>query len=74
MTTQYPYPALTSHQQDLLQFQQLEDYPWDSDMEFQSGLHAILASHPAAEQAEYLTLRARCFYFARYGDPLANGT
>ena len=59
--------ALGSQEQGLLRFQQLEDYAWDSDPEFQSGLQAILGPNPSAEQAEHLTLRARCFYFARYG-------
>lgn len=47
-------------------FQQLEEYPWTSDAEFQSGLQAILGTNPASEQAEQLTLRARCFYLSRY--------
>ena len=47
-------------------FRQLDDYPWESDGEFQSGLIAILGSNPSPEQAEYLTLRAKCFYYARY--------
>ena len=71
MATQHPSSASTSHEPDLLQFQQLEDYAWDSDTEFQSGLQAILGPDPSAEQAEHLTLRARCFYFARYGYLLA---
>ena len=71
MATQRPNCALTSHQPDLLQFQQLEDYAWDSDTEFQSGLQAILGPDPSAEQAEHLTLRARCFYFAQYDNLLA---
>lgn len=52
--------------QDEASFQQLEDYPWGSDEEFQSGLQAILGSNPSPDQAEHLTLRARCFYFSRY--------
>ena len=71
MATQHPDSFLTSHQPDLLQFQQLEDYAWESDVEFQSGLQAILGPDPSPEQAEHLTLRARCFYFARYGYILA---
>lgn len=47
-------------------FHQLEDYAWASDTEFQSGLQAILGTNPAPEQAEQLTLRARCFYLSRY--------
>ena len=46
-------------------FQRLEDYPWDQDAEFQNGLRAILGPNPIREQADYLTLRARCFYFTR---------
>ncbi|KAG7010184.1 hypothetical protein G7Y79_00001g004560 [Physcia stellaris] len=46
-------------------FQQLDEYPWDSDKEFQSGLHAILGSGSSPDQAEYLTLRAKCFYYSR---------
>lgn len=52
--------------QDENLFQQLHAYPWDSDEEFQSGLHAILGPHPSPEQAEPLTLRARCFYYSRH--------
>lgn len=48
-------------------FQQLEDYTWSTDNEFQNGLQAILRSNPSSsrEHAEHLTLRARCFYFSR---------
>ncbi|MCJ1377198.1 hypothetical protein MMC17_000290 [Xylographa soralifera] len=46
-------------------FHQLDIYPWASDEEFQSGLRAILGPHPKPEQAEQLTLRARCFYYSR---------
>lgn len=68
MATQHPnVAALPSQQQDSLRFQKLEHYAWDSDPEFQSGLRAILGTNPSAEQAEHLTLRARCFYLARYG-------
>ncbi|MCJ1399157.1 hypothetical protein MMC11_002359 [Xylographa trunciseda] len=52
-------------QQDAEIFHQLDVYPWSSDEEFQSGLRAILGPNPKAEQAEQLTLRARCFYYAR---------
>ena len=47
-------------------FHQLDQYPWESDQEFQTGLHAILGSSASQEQAEYLTLRAKCFYYSRY--------
>lgn len=67
MATQVPNAACTSQERDVVAFQQLEDYAWDSDPEFLSGLQAILGSNPSTEQAERLTLRARCFYFARYG-------
>lgn len=43
----------------------LERYGWDDDVEFQSGLSAILGSTSSPEQASELTLRARCFYYAR---------
>ena len=52
--------------EDVRLFQQLEQYPWDSDEEFQSGLRAILGPNPSSTQAEQLTLRARCFYYSRY--------
>lgn len=47
-------------------FQQVEIYPWHSDAEFQSGLQSILGPNPSPDQAEQLTLRAKCFYFSRY--------
>ena len=47
-------------------FDQLDQYPWESDQEFQTGLHAILGPNASHEQAEYLTLRAKCFYYSRY--------
>jgi hypothetical protein len=43
----------------------LENYDWDDDVEFQSGLSAILGTDSSAEQAAELTLRARCFYYTR---------
>jgi hypothetical protein len=43
----------------------LERYDWDGDVEFQSGLSAILGSNSSSEQAAELALRARCFYYAR---------
>lgn len=50
-------------------YEQLDSYDWDADGEFQSGLAAILqvqaGSTTSTEQREELTLRARCFYFAR---------
>jgi hypothetical protein len=46
-------------------YEALESYNWDDDVEFQSGLSAILGSNPTPEQAAELTLRARCFYYAR---------
>lgn len=47
-------------------FEELDQYPWDSDAEFQTGLSSILASNQSPELADDLTLRARCFYYARY--------
>ena len=46
-------------------FEQLEAYPWDADAEFQHGLQSILSSSSSSDQAEHLTLRAKCFYYAR---------
>ena len=46
-------------------FAELERYDWDGDVEFQSGLSAILGSNSSSEQAAELALRARCFYYAR---------
>ncbi|KAL5386597.1 hypothetical protein DPSP01_003965 [Paraphaeosphaeria sporulosa] len=46
-------------------YESLEQYNWDDDAEFQSGLSAILGSNASPEQASELTLRARCFYYAR---------
>jgi hypothetical protein len=45
-------------------FHQLDSYDWNGDQEFQLGLNGILANAPT-EQHNDLTLRARCFYFAR---------
>lgn len=47
-------------------YESLERYNWDDDVEFQSGLSAILGSNSSPEQASELALRARCFYYARY--------
>lgn len=47
-------------------FHQLDNYPWSSDGDFQSGLRSILGSDQSQEQAEYLTLQAKCFYYSRY--------
>ena len=46
-------------------FHQLDDYPWDSDQEFQGGLQAILGSVQDPAQVAHLTLRAKCYYYAR---------
>jgi hypothetical protein len=48
-------------------YEALERYDWDDDVEFQAGLQAILGSNSTPEQATELALRARCFYYARYG-------
>lgn len=51
-------------------YETLERYNWDDDVEFQSGLSAILGSNASPEQASELALRARCFYYARWvGSP-----
>ena len=46
-------------------FHQLDNYPWESDQEFQGGLQAILGSVQDPAQVEHLTLRAKCYYYAR---------
>lgn len=46
-------------------YHQLDEYPWDGDREFQGGLEAILGSVQDPAQIEHLTLRAKCYYFAR---------
>lgn len=46
-------------------FRQLDAYPWEADGEFQSGLVVILGSDPSPDEAESLTLKAQCFYYAR---------
>ena len=46
-------------------FSAIDTYPWDADPEFQAGLQAIVGSNTDPRQVERLTLRARCFYYAR---------
>ena len=46
-------------------FRQLDEYQWADDQEFQGGLRAILGSAQDPEQVEHLTLRAKCYYYAR---------
>ncbi|KAI9657119.1 MAG: hypothetical protein M1821_003285 [Bathelium mastoideum] len=46
-------------------YEHLESYNWDADQDFKNGLEAILGANPSPEQAAELTLRARCFYYAR---------
>jgi hypothetical protein len=48
-----------------LLFHQLDSYPWAEDQEFQGGLRAILGSVQDPQQVEHLTLRAKCYYYAR---------
>ncbi|KAF2280381.1 uncharacterized protein EI97DRAFT_439408 [Westerdykella ornata] len=56
-------PETPSNAHDV--FEKLETYNWDDDVEFQSGLSAILGNNCPPEQAAELTLRARCFYYSR---------
>lgn len=51
-------------------FEALEAYPWSTDPDYQSGLRAILGNSTQGpeSQAQDLTLRARCFYYARKHD------
>lgn len=46
-------------------FHQLDNYPWDDDQEFQGGLKSITGSTEDQAQLDHLTLRAKCFYYAR---------
>lgn len=46
-------------------YHQLDDYPWSSDQEFQGGLQAILGSVRDPDQVAHLSLRAKCYYYAR---------
>lgn len=46
-------------------YSQLDNYPWDEDQEFQGGLKAILGSSQNQDQLDHLTLRAKCYYYAR---------
>lgn len=46
-------------------FHRLDEYSWDSDQEFQGGLRAILGSVEDPAQVQHLTLRAKCYYYAR---------
>ena len=55
-------------------YQRVDGYDWDHDEEFQGGLRAILGSATSHEQIQHLTLRARCFYFARSVQLLDNLT
>lgn len=57
-------PAPTELDNTIL-FHQLDSYPWDEDQEFQGGLRAILGSVSDPEQVSHLTLRAKCYYYAR---------
>lgn len=54
-----------------LLYNQLDAYPWSADEEFQGGLRAILGSVQDPAQIAHLTLRAKCYYFARkFGTPV----
>lgn len=46
-------------------YRQLDGYPWEQDEEFQGGLRAILGPVQDPSQIEHLTLRAKCYYYAR---------
>ena len=62
MATDTPQTAL---------YRQLDQYPWENDHEFQGGLQAILGSVHDPAQVDHLTLRAKCYYYARkFGAPV----
>jgi len=46
-------------------YEQLEAYHWSTDPEFQGGLRAILGPVQDPAQIAHLTLRAKCYYYAR---------
>jgi hypothetical protein len=46
-------------------YRQLDAYDWARDGEFQGGLAAILGSVQDPQQVAHLTLRAKCYYYAR---------
>lgn len=47
-------------------YRQLDAYDWAGDQEFQGGLAAILGSSAQdPQQVAHLTLRAKCYYYAR---------
>ncbi|KAI4742507.1 hypothetical protein E4T50_07072 [Aureobasidium sp. EXF-12298] len=47
-------------------FQQLDNYDWDHDNDFQTALASILRSAKTPEQTAHLTIRARCYYYTRF--------
>lgn len=56
-------------------FARLESYEWNADPSFLSGLSAILGPDPSnspPSRLSDLSLRARCFYFARQFDQPVN--
>ncbi|GAB7365405.1 hypothetical protein MBLNU230_g6483t1 [Neophaeotheca triangularis] len=46
-------------------YNQLDSYDWENDPEFQGGLGAIIGPLQDQAQVEHLTLRAKCYYYAR---------
>ncbi|KAF3902034.1 hypothetical protein AA313_de0206604 [Arthrobotrys entomopaga] len=46
-------------------FLSLEDYCWEDDPEFQSGLNQILATSTDPSHVRQLTRQAKCFFYAR---------
>lgn len=46
-------------------YHQLDSYDWEDDPEFQGGLNAILGPIQDQAQVDHLTLRAKCYYYAR---------
>jgi Tfp pilus assembly protein FimT len=55
----------SSHSNNQALFENLENYPWSSDEEFQAGLRAILDTDTGRQNTEALTVQARCFYYSR---------
>ncbi|KAF3921397.1 hypothetical protein ABW21_db0200391 [Orbilia brochopaga] len=64
-------PPVFSAEDDRL-FLRLEDYCWEDDPEFQSGLNQILAAATEPSRVRELTRQAKCFFYARkIGRPIS---
>jgi hypothetical protein len=55
----------SSHSNNQTLFENLENYPWSSEEDFQIGLRAILDTDTGQQNTDALTVQARCFYYSR---------